>query len=387
VTCPYVEACGGCSLLPIPYRQQLEGKAATLRRLLGSVPNASRVVSRNDLFLHVPFPGLFPARFRHKVSFAFGTDPVGGRLMMGHYRKASNRLLPVDECCVHSDRGNRIAFALRDHMIRSGIGAAGSSTDAVLRHVIVRTTADDREAVALLVVSRNDKALRKPIRVFLTSVDAPDGFFVNINADQGPFMIGDRTIRIHGRSHVREVVGGFSYLISPTAFFQTNPQAAAILQAYVVQSVSGARRVLDLYCGSGLFALPLAASGSTVTGVEENGQAVEDGRRNARLNAIPSGRLRLRASRVEAAVDALSREQWDAVILDPPRQGCSDHMLEAVFQRMRPERVTYVSCNPEVLGAELPGIVECGYVVEDVRAVDMFPHTEHIEVVVRFSKS
>jgi 23S rRNA (uracil1939-C5)-methyltransferase len=75
------------------------------------------------------------------------------------------------------------------------------------------------------------------------------------------------------------------------------------------------------------------------------------------------------------------------VILDPPRQGCSDDVLEAVFQEMRPRAVTYVSCNPESLAAELPGIEQCGYAVQEVCAVDMFPHTDHVEAVVRLRRA
>jgi 23S rRNA (uracil1939-C5)-methyltransferase len=381
--CRHADICGGCSQLHKPYSTQLETKEASLRRLLDPVlPKAAR---SGPLFLPVTFDGIAPVHFRQKVAFVFGADS-SGHLTMGHYRRGSQRVVPVAECPVHSERGNRIAFALRDHLVGSGILAAGPALTGIVRHLIVRTTADDREAVAMLVVTRNDKTLRNPVRALLESADCPDGFFININTDQGPFMVGDRTIKIAGRSHVREVVGGLSYLVSPTAFFQTNVGAAEVLQRYVVDSVRGAGRVLDLYCGSGLFSLPLAASGIRVTGIEENPQAIMDAEANARLNEIPSSVARFRASTVEDAVRALSREQWDGAILDPPRQGCSDDVLEAVFQEMRPPRVTYVSCNPEALAAELPGIVQCGYSVTELRAVDMFPYTGHIEAVVRLAR-
>ena len=164
-------------------------------------------------------------------------------------------------------------------------------------------------------------------------------------------------------------------------------RAAAVLQDYVVQSLHGADRVLDLYCGSGLFSLALATAGVKTTGVEENRQAIADAEVNARLNRVSSGRARSSQARVEDAVRQVGRERWDAVILDPPRQGCSDDMLEAVFQEIAPPRVTYVSCNPSALAAELPGIVACGYRVDEVRAVDMFPHTDHVEVVVRLLRA
>src|SRR5262249_15631706 len=161
-----------------------------------------------------------------------------------------------------------------------------------------RTTQDDREAVAMLVVTRNDKSLRKPVRALLESEDRPEGFFINIHEGPGPFMIGSETIRIEGRSHVRETVGGLSYLISPDAFFQTNVRAAAVLQRCVTEAVRDAKRVLDLYCGSGLFSLPLATTGARVIGIDENRQAIKDAETNLRLNRIPNGRARFIAARV-----------------------------------------------------------------------------------------
>lgn len=382
--CRHAEICGGCSFLHQPYPNQLDNKEAILRGLLA--PVLSRSALSKPLFLPVAFDGTSPAHFRQKVAFVFGTDASRG-LTMGHYRRRSQQVVAVDECPVHSERGNRIAFALRDHLVRAGIPAARPGLTGVLRYLIIRTSADDREAIAMLVVTRNDKALRNPVRAFLESPDRPDGFFINENSDPGPFMVGDRTTKIAGRSHIREVVGGVSHLVSPTAFFQTNVRAAEVLQRYVVDSVRGASRVVDLYCGSGLFSLPLAASGVRVTGIEESRQAIRDAEANARLNEIPASLARFKASRVEDAVRALSRDQWDAAILDPPRQGCADEVLEAVFQEMRPSRVTYVSCNPEALAAELPGIVQCGYKIDELRAVDMFPHTDHIEAVVRLART
>ena len=384
MTCSHAGVCGGCSRLHLSYGEQLDSKEASIRRRFASfLPDAVRP---GELFLPAECGGQTPVRFRQKVAFVFGSDPSGRGLVMGHFGRGSNRVVGVKECPVHSDRGNQIAFALFRHLAQAGIKAAGPALAGILRHLIVRTTADDREAVAMLVVTRNDKTLRKPVRAFLDSSDRPDGFFININNDPGPFMVGERTIHIDGRAHIREVVGGLSYLISPAAFFQTNVSAAEILQRHVVGSIAGAGRVLDLYCGSGLFALPLAASGARVTGVEESRQAIVDAEANARLNRIPASRSRFIAAKVEDCVRSVARDPWDAVILDPPRQGCADAVLEAVFQDMAPPRVAYVSCNPDALAAELPGIVQCGYEVDDFRAVDMFPHTEHIEAVVQMSR-
>lgn len=386
VICSHAGVCGGCSLLHLPYGDQLHDKSRALSALLDTIPGAARRRDHTPLFLPVSDPHVAPTHFRQKVSFVFGTDAHRRELVMGHYRRASRHVVPITDCPVHSTRGNRIAFALRDHLRRSGILAAHGASRGLLRHILVRTTADDAEAVAMLVVTSNDKSLRNPVRALLDSPEAPDGFFVNINTDPGPFMVGDNTIRIAGESHIREHLGGIDYLISPTAFFQTNVAAARVLQEHVLESMTGASRVLDLYCGSGLFALPLTVRGATVIGIEENPQAIADAEMNARLNRVAASRVRFIASRVERGLERVGHGAWDGVVLDPPRQGCSDAVLEMVFQELRPKRVTYVSCNPESLAAELPGILQCGYEVRHLHAVDMFPHTEHIEAVVTLDR-
>jgi 23S rRNA (uracil1939-C5)-methyltransferase len=302
------------------------------------------------------------------------------KLLMGHYERGSQRVVPIEECPVHHARGNRIAFALRDRLARARIAPG------ILRHIVIRTTADGREASAMLVVSRNDKSLRTPVKSFLASPEKPDGFFVNIHTKPGPFMVGDETIKIEGRSHVKETVAGTSYLVSPTAFFQTNVGAAEILVKLVLEGIGESRRVLDLYCGSGLFSLPIARTGAAVTAVEENRQAIVDAESNVRLNRMPPGQVRFISSRVEDALTRLAKDSWDAVVLDPPRQGCPPEVTSAVFEGIRPARVVYVSCGPDALANELPVILKAGYRVTRVQPVDMFPHTDHIETVVTFAR-
>ena len=332
-----------------------------------------------------------PRHFRHKASFVFAPKDARGRgLVMGHYAFRSRRVVPVVECPVHSGRANALAFALRDHLSRGQVTAAGPRLEGVLRHVVIRTTHDDSEALVMLVVTRNDKSLRKPLRAFLASDGKPDGLFVTVHDRDDPYMVGDVLLRIDGRPHIKETRLGPTYLLSPTAFFQTNPDAAAAMVDEVVgQAASGAPtaeglHVLDLYAGSGLFALPLARAGHTVTAVEENRQAVKDGIANATLNRIPQTRVMFVTARTEDYLRRL-RATPDLVVLDPPRQGCAPSVIECVFRELRPERAIYVSCNPEAFASELPAMLDAGYTLDRVQPVDMFPHTDHVELVATLS--
>lgn len=387
VICRHFGACGGCQTQDVPYPAQLAAKRRWLDELLreaagGRVPRAEPVVG-----MPAGADGM-PRHFRHKTAFVFAPADARGRgLVMGHYAARSRRVVAVEECPVHSARANRLAFALRDHLARARIPAAGPRLDGILRHVVVRTSHDDREALVLLVVTRNDRSLRAPLRAFLAGPDPPDGLFVSEHERDDPFLVGGTILRVGGRDRIRETRIGPAFLLSPTAFFQTNPEAAAALVGEVLARAAeapGARdrlRVLDLYAGSGLFALPLALAGHTVTAVEENRQAVTDGAANAALNRIPGARLSFVAARTEDYLRRTLRRPPDLVVLDPPRQGCATAVLHGVFGALRPPRAIYVSCNPGAFAAEIPAMTEAGYRLERVLPVDMFPHTHHVELV------
>ncbi len=401
--CRHLGTCGGCDVPYRPYAEQLASKERSLRALFPWARSERQHASDDiapggrEARWFVPLyssPGVVdsPRAFRQKIAFAFAPGARGRGLVMGHYAAGSQRVVPIDQCPVHSDRGNRIAFALRDALERRGIAAWPSR--GVLRHVLVRVTRDEHEAVAMLVVSHNDKALRRPVRTLLDSDECPDGFFINTHDGPGPFMVGPTTLRVHGRTHVRETVGGFSYLVSPDAFFQTNVQAAEALQTSVLSAVCGAANRSDRQdrqdcvcwtctCGSGLFSLPLAARGARVLAIEDNRQAIRDAEANVRLNRLGSASLRFVKSRVELAIERAARESWDVVILairpapavralsfapwprpSDPGASCTCRVILRHWRRSgsswrRPE-----------------------YHVERVEAVDMFPHTSHIEAVV-----
>jgi 23S rRNA (uracil1939-C5)-methyltransferase len=303
----------------------------------------------------------------------------------------------VEECPVHADAGNRFAFALREALERSRIsGATPDGEDGVARHVVIRVSEGTGELLGTLVVTGNVKALRRVTADLQARVAPGDpgaqqprvGFHLNVHDRPGPFLFGRDTRRLFGLSEVREQVGEAFYLVSPTAFFQTNVRAADVLVRDVLGALSDTRlrRILDLYAGVGLFALPLAKAGRAVTAVEENRDAVASAATALRLNRIPGDACRLIASRVEDVIRPLNTP-WDAVILDPPRQGCPPRVLDWILRTLRPACIVYVSCNPEALARDLAAVPAAGYDVERVQPIDMFPHTAHIETVLTLART
>ncbi len=379
---PGVGPCGGCTWQHIAYPEQLRLKTTLVERLVrAAVPRAPRVRPM------MPSTSLDnPWGYRHKVHFVFGN--VAGpsrrppRLVMGHYVRGTRRVIPVRECPVHDPRGNTLAFAFADAFADAGVAAADAQDRGVLRSIAIRAGYNTKEIAATLVVTSDaDRRLRVATRRAIESaIEPPTSLHVNLHPKDDGFIFGRDTRRISGPARTRDVVNGTSFVVSPTAFFQTNVAAAEILATLVLDAVPQGTRVLDLYAGAGLFALPLAQRGHIVTAVEENRAAVSDGEASLRLNRIPPERCRFVASRVESALRTIRTA--DVVVLDPPREGCAEGVLDDVFGRLQPGVGVYVSCNPEALAVDLGRIVRHRYRVESIQPVDMFPHTAHVEAVV-----
>jgi 23S rRNA (uracil1939-C5)-methyltransferase len=375
---PGVGPCGGCSWQHIAYPEQLRLKTAIVERLVRATVRDAPA----PLPMRAATPVDHPWGYRQKVHFVFGArggDTRAEALAMGHYVRGSRRLIPVQECPVHDPRGNDLAFHLRDRYGRAKVTAADGRGPRVLSGVVIRAGHGTRELTATIIVTATtDKRLRTATRDVMKS--EPDvAFHLNLHPEDDGFIFGQQTRRLSGPERMREEVRGTSFLISPTAFFQTNVAAAELLVDLVLAAVPASSRVLDLYAGAGLFAIPLALAGHTVTAVEENRAAVEDGIASARANRVDAGRCRFVARQSESAVGTAGPA--DVVVLDPPREGCAASVIDSVFGRLRPQTAVYVSCNPEALATDLRQITGRGYTVRSIQPIDMFPHTSHIEAV------
>jgi 23S rRNA (uracil1939-C5)-methyltransferase len=364
--------CGGCSWQHIAYTEQLRLKTDLVTQLVRqSVPAAA---AARPMLAATPIDA--PWHFRNKVHFVVERSRTG-EILTGHFARSSRHVVGVRECPVHDERGNAVAFALRD--------ACQRADTREVKSIAVRAGHSRSETMATLVVaSESDKRVRQASRRALTGPAAPTSLHVNVHPRGDAFIFGRDTRHIAGPERLREDVGGASFLISPTSFFQTNVRAAEILVHQVLSAIPTGTTVLDLYAGTGLFALPLALRGSTVVAIEENKVAVADGKASLRLSRVPEARCRFIAKPVEVALEGgrLTTREFDAVVLDPPREGCDASVIDRVLGQPGPARAVYVSCDPESLGRDLARITSRGYAIASIQPVDMFPHTPHIETVV-----
>ncbi len=182
-----------------------------------------------------------------------------------------------------------------------------------------------------------------------------------------------------GADHLIEELGGVAFHLRPTTFFQVNlASAEALLHlARASLALQPDARLLDLYCGAGAFALPLAAEVAEVVGIEEHAGAVADAHATAEQNGIANARFV--TGRVEQALADLD-QPFDAAIIDPPRRGCHPLGLDSLL-RLAPPRLVYIACHPATLARDLKRLVGGGYHVQSVQPVDLFPQTPHIESI------
>lgn len=372
--CPNFGPCGGCAWQHVAYPEQLRLKQRLLADLLG--PD---VEVRPTLATPGATDDTGPWGFRAKVHFVVGPAPGGRGVVLGHYRRGTQDLLPVEECPVHDPEGNRLAFAAREALSRRRVPAGAAL------HVLARAGVGTGQT-QLTLVTREERVrgLREVAGDLAALERPPTGVHHNVHPRQGPYILGPETRRLHGRERLLEEVAGARFLVSPAAFFQTNVRAAALLVDAVLARVPADRApVLDLFSGVGLFSLPLARRGHQVLAVEESAAAVRDGVASLRHDDLPEGALRFVAERAQAAARRLRDEgrTFPTVVVDPPRDGCPPGLLDLVLGGLRPARLVYVSCNPEALARDLAHAARLGWRADHVLPVDMFPHTPHVEAV------
>ena len=208
-----------------------------------------------------------------------------------------------------------------------------------------------------------------------------------INNTDTPLWMEEEQIVLYGDGYIEDVLCGCYFHISPRSFYQVNSVQTEILynKALDFARLRGTENVIDAYCGIGTIGIIAAAEAQHVIGIESNADAVKNAIENCRLNH--TGNYRVYKGDAGSVMAALTRagRQVDVVFADPPRAGCSRAFIDAVLQTA-PEKMVYISCNPETLARDLSILVKGKYTVKKIQPVDMFPHTKHVECVVLMSK-
>ena len=372
--------CGGCIYANVPYADELLDKRVMEEKLLGRYHEVAPVLQSDRI-----------TGYRCKVQAVCGMDD--GRMVTGIYRKGTHKLIPVRSCPLEDERAGRILETIRSLCTRFGIISYDEDMGfGDLRHVLIRLAAHADEALVTLVTAGE----KLPHEADLAAAIHQKHPFVKgvvaiRNNEKTSMVIPENPVirTIYGRNYIFDRLCGLKFRISPVSFYQVNPYMAERLYK-IAMNMAMLRpddTVIDAYSGTGTIALIAASYGAgNVIGIESNADAVRDAEENARMNGI-EGASFINADASKYMKEAAKKgERCSVLFLDPPRSGATEEFLAAAG-RMAPERIVYISCNPESLQRDLRYIRRfLPYRIIGIQPVDMFPGSEHIETVVLLSR-
>lgn len=364
--------CGGCAWSHLTYEAQLEAKRAHVTSAL--VRTAHVAPARAEELVTACVPSKRQWGYRNKLELAVGTD-AQGRFDLGFFREGTHEIVPSGTCPLAHRNIERAPKALR-----GALRYLQGSQDLGIFRVGVRGSLRTKDVEIALWTTpgafpRN--AVAKTLGDALKAASV-----VRVLADPGRARKVKKVEVLSGRGFWEEkfssdALDGVRFFTSAPSFFQVNTAQAEKLVALVLEGLKLEEGMLvaDLYAGGGTFSVPLARAGADVIAVEAAGSSVRDLRRNAELN-----RVEVEVVGGDAAHELPELGELDALVVDPPRAGLADGVVESIA-RARPQRVAYVSCDPQTWARDMARFEGCGYVLEHATPVDMFPQTYHVEVV------
>jgi 23S rRNA (uracil-5-)-methyltransferase RumA len=375
--CPSFGKCGGCSFQNAGYESQLKYKSLCASELLSFTgAPVNEILASPEIW-----------NYRNKMEFSFFNS--GGKADLGlHMRGSFNRYCPVPPCFIADENFVKAAQTVKNFANNSGLAAYDNKTrEGFWRHLVLRKAKNNNQTL-INVVTNSQNAVASfwdPLTDGLKSFI--DGICLTKNERLSDAVIPGSFEILFGKDKIVEKlnVGGKNYFfnVSPFSFFQTNSKGAQVLYNEILRLLNPDEKcvLLDLYCGTGAIGISLAHKVKEVVGIEQSVQSVENAKENALLNGVSNAEFFASTAESWAKENALSPGSFDAVIVDPPRNGLTKDVIKFLLVS-KARKIIYVSCNPSTLARDLALIAESGgYEIKEITPADMFPQTYHIETV------
>lgn len=384
--CPYARQCGGCQIQALSYNKQLEYKQNKI------LNNLMRIGGFSPEEIHMePIMGMEkPFHYRNKAQFPVGTDKEGN-LVTGFYAGRTHSIISNRRCYLGVEINEKILDIIMEYMTRNHISAYDEAKGkGLVRHVLIRSGFISGELMVCLVINGTKLPYSEQLVKELTKIPGMTSISININREKTNVILGREVKVLWGQEYITDSIGSVSYQISPLSFYQVNPVQTKKLyeKALEFADLKGNETVWDVYCGIGTISLFLAQKAKQVYGVEIVSAAIEDARRNARLNQIENAEFFV--GKAEEVLPGFYEEysrthpgenaRADVIVVDPPRKGCEESVLDTMV-KMQPERIVYVSCDSATLARDLRILCDKGYRIDRCVGCDMFPQTVHVETV------
>ena len=393
--CSHFGTCGGCKWQILDYKKQLIYK--------------QREVSDNlQRIAKVPLPEINPIIashrqqfYRNKLEYTFsanrwlndeevisGKEISDWRALGFHLPGKFDRVLNIVKCYLQSDFSNQIRNRIREFTLKNSYSYYNHRNNSgLMRNLIIRNSSLD-EWMVIVIFAHDDK---EKIQVLLDLIENEFPSITSLQYVINPKLndtINDLDIRLFaGRDHIFEKLGGLKFKIGPKSFFQTNTEQALELYKVALRfaDCKGDELVYDLYTGTGTIANFIASSCNKVIGIDTVQDAIDDARINSEINHIKNTIFNSGDSKDILNPEFISKYgRPDIIITDPPRNGMHPAVIEAI-KVILPERIIYISCNPSTQARDIR-LLSNSYTVKCIQPVDMFPHTHHVENVVRLDR-
>lgn len=375
--CPLYKKCGGCQLQNLKYEEQLSYKQAKVIGLLGSFCHVDEIIGMDN-----------PYHYRNKVQAAFATDKKNN-IISGVYQSSTHRVVAVESCLTEDEKADEIIGTVRKLLKSFKLKPYNEDTrQGFLRHVLVKRGFKSGQVMVVLVTGQREFPKKRSfVNALVKNHPEITTVIENYNPKKTSLVLGDKEEILYGNGKIEEQLGEFTFRISAKAFYQINPVQTQVLYEKAIEfaDLKGNETVIDAYCGTGTIGIFASGKAKQVIGVELNGDAVKDAKENARLNKVKNIAFYKADAGDFITAIANEGEKADVVIMDPPRNG-SDRAFLSSLVSLSPEKIVYISCNPETQKRDIMFLVKNGYKVRKIQPVDMFPHTNHIETVALMSR-
>ena len=380
--CEFARQCGGCQLQALSYDQQLVFKTNKVKGHLERIGGFTDIpmepiIGMDELF-----------HYRNKAQFPVGRNKEG-KIVTGFYAGRTHNIIENRDCALGVAENKEVLDCVIAHMEKYGIEPYNEATGkGLVRHVLIRYGYFTKEVMVCLILNGNKIPKEEQLVKSLCEIPGMTSITINVNKKHSNVILGEEIRLLWGQEYITDRIGDISYQISPLSFYQVNPMQTQKLYAKALEyaDLHGEETVWDLYCGIGTISLFLAQKAKFVRGVEIVPAAIENAKENAKLNGLENTEFF-----VGKAEEVLPREYKkngvyaDVIVVDPPRKGCDETLLETMIE-MNPDRIVYVSCDSATLARDLKYLCERGYELRKVCPVDQFGMTVHVETVVLLSQ-
>ena len=393
--CEHFGICGGCKWQMLPYDEQIRYKQ---KQVLDNLTRIAKV----ELPEMLPILGSAKTEFyRNKLEYTFSNkrwrtneEIAEGKVFetmnaVGfHIPGQFDKVLDINKCWLQTDDSNEIRNEIRRYALEHGISFFDlRAQEGYLRTLMIRTTSTGELMVIVIVYYKDEEVQNALLQHIADTFPQITSLLYVVNSKANDTITDQKIECFKGAECIYESMEGLRFKIGPKSFYQTNSDQAYELYKITrnFAALTGNELVYDLYTGTGTIANFVASKARQVIGIEYVPEAIEDAKVNSQINNIEN--TLFYAGDMKDILNQAFIEQHgkpDVIITDPPRAGMHDDVIDAILFAS-PQRIVYVSCNPATQARDL-SMLDAQYKVSAIQAVDMFPHTHHVENVVLLEK-